>query len=66
MERPRAGAETRGRGRLWVQEVELEAEAEAMVVVLGPRSVLLPSADRKRRGSFKSNSYLCRVCGADR
>lgn len=39
MERPRAEA---GAGRLRAQEVELEAEAEA-VVVLGPRSVLLPS-----------------------
>lgn len=48
MERPWAGAET-GAGRvvLWAQEVELEAEAEA-VVVLGPRSVLLPSVDRGR------------------
>lgn len=44
MERLWAGAET-GAGRavcLWAQEVELEAEAAA-VVVLGPRSVLLPS-----------------------
>lgn len=48
MERPWAGAETGvGRDGLWAQEVELEAEAEA-VVVLGPRSVLLPSMDRKR------------------
>ena len=49
MERPWAGAET-GTGQvvLWAQEVELEAEAEA-VVVLGPRSVLLPSTDRRRR-----------------
>lgn len=30
------------------QEVELEAEADA-VVVLGPRSVLLPSVDKKRQ-----------------
>lgn len=37
-----------GRGGLWAQEVELEAEAEA-VVVLGPRSVLLPSIDREER-----------------
>lgn len=43
------GAETGGRaGGPWAQEVELEAEAEA-VVVLGPRSVLLPSVDRERR-----------------
>ncbi|KAK5890414.1 hypothetical protein CesoFtcFv8_013936 [Champsocephalus esox] len=44
MERPRAEA---GAGRLRAQEVELEAEAEA-VVVLGPRSVLLPSEERSR------------------
>lgn len=49
MERPWAGAETgAGREGLRAQEVELEAEAEA-VVVLGPRSVLLPSAERSRR-----------------
>lgn len=52
MERPWGfGAETGGRAGRRVcgaQEVELEAEAEA-VVVLGPRSVLLPSTDKKRR-----------------
>ena len=41
----RGGAERRS--RLRAQEVELEAEAEA-VVVLGPRSVLLPSEERSR------------------
>lgn len=39
-----------GGGGLGAQEVELEAEAEA-VVVLGPRSVLLPSMGTKKKPS---------------
>lgn len=55
MERPWAGAETgAGQAGSGAQEVELEAEAEA-VVVLGPRSVLLPSVDTEHRsGLFKA------------
>lgn len=52
MERPWAGAENgTGEGVLLTQEVELEAEAEA-VVVLGPRSVLLPSMGKEEMMMF--------------